>query len=464
MRDRQRPAASARLVGCQVGPECLGVVAVIGRERQHLPRALRPVAEDDVAVQVVAARARRPFEADEGGEDAGIVIALGIGDHRLPDRGGHIGTADLVLAAAIAVDPFDEGVIAVALPHHLGPAAAGLALQHQRIAAQEIVREADILGMIRNHHEIERPQQLEGPCSLALDHLAARDPVGLVRPERRARHARIRRPRGVQVGVAEIDVLRIVVIHIGGIRARRGGIVFLGDFEILGKSREGQATADRGKHGAATGGHLGLLQSLLASDIPEIPSRLYWDQPFAEDPDRSGGAANAGGSTSGRCHRAPRAGSAAFRGHPSKPEHGPLLGGPPRRADCAGKARPVACCRGGPDGPFRSIGPGSAPAGSALPFSTGPAQWRRACIRPGRRAGRGAARELHEHPDLLRSSPHLDLGAGFLQSTDGRASARTCRTAFRTGWRGPHRVLAGQTRHPVSRAWKCRTLSLPVPG
>ena len=53
--------------------------------RLHLPGAFGAVAEDDVAVQVVARDQRGPLEGDVGGEGAGIVERLGGADDVVPD-------------------------------------------------------------------------------------------------------------------------------------------------------------------------------------------------------------------------------------------------------------------------------------------------------------------------------------------------------------------------------------------
>jgi hypothetical protein len=47
------------------------------RERQDLARLFAVVAENDVAMQVVPARVRGPFVADEGRETARLIVLLG---------------------------------------------------------------------------------------------------------------------------------------------------------------------------------------------------------------------------------------------------------------------------------------------------------------------------------------------------------------------------------------------------
>src|SRR4029434_3481710 len=58
----------ARVVAAQ------GLYGCVGFDKARLGRV---VTENDVAMQVVAAGVRRPFEADEGGETARIIRLLG---------------------------------------------------------------------------------------------------------------------------------------------------------------------------------------------------------------------------------------------------------------------------------------------------------------------------------------------------------------------------------------------------
>src|ERR1700756_3072882 len=65
----------ARVVAAQ------GLYGCVGFDKARLGRV---VAENDIAVQVVAAGIRRPLEADEGGESAWIVRILGCLDSLRP--------------------------------------------------------------------------------------------------------------------------------------------------------------------------------------------------------------------------------------------------------------------------------------------------------------------------------------------------------------------------------------------
>ena len=86
MGDGQRPAASAGLVVGQKPPQLPGPVAIEGTEGHHLSGSLRAVLEDDDAVHVAAAPARRPLITNQGGESTRLVVALRLLGDDLPYR------------------------------------------------------------------------------------------------------------------------------------------------------------------------------------------------------------------------------------------------------------------------------------------------------------------------------------------------------------------------------------------
>ena len=84
--DGENLAAGLVLVVLQPFPEIARIVAP-GRQRRKrhdLARLVAAVAENDVAVKVVAAGVRGPLIADEGGEPAGVVRLFGSRDRLLP--------------------------------------------------------------------------------------------------------------------------------------------------------------------------------------------------------------------------------------------------------------------------------------------------------------------------------------------------------------------------------------------
>ena len=90
------------------GPEVFGVLAVVLREGQRLVGDAGVAAEEHVAVQVVAAD-RGPLEADDRGEGAGIVVAIGECGVGLP------GVADRGLALDRRRSPESEPTISIAV-------------------------------------------------------------------------------------------------------------------------------------------------------------------------------------------------------------------------------------------------------------------------------------------------------------------------------------------------------------
>lgn len=94
VRDGQHVAARLLLGRGHPLPEILGIVAAerfLSGVRLDQARLRAVLAEDDVAVQVVAARVRGPLEADEGREPPRIVELLGRLDGLQPGRAVGLG-------------------------------------------------------------------------------------------------------------------------------------------------------------------------------------------------------------------------------------------------------------------------------------------------------------------------------------------------------------------------------------
>src|SRR6185503_458099 len=88
VRDGQYAAAGLLFVGVHPFPQLDRIVAAerrIDREGLDLARLVAVVAEDDIAVQVIAAGVRGPLVTDEGG-DATRVIEMFRGRDRLLPR------------------------------------------------------------------------------------------------------------------------------------------------------------------------------------------------------------------------------------------------------------------------------------------------------------------------------------------------------------------------------------------
>ena len=67
-------------------PEILGIARVVVGQRDDLVGLALAVAQDDIAMEVVAVGAGSPLEADEGGELARRVVFLGCRGNALPNR------------------------------------------------------------------------------------------------------------------------------------------------------------------------------------------------------------------------------------------------------------------------------------------------------------------------------------------------------------------------------------------
>ena len=258
---------------CHPLPEVDRVVAAERRERRvGLDEdRLRPVsAEDDVAVQVVAARVRGPLEADERREPAGLVVGLGGLDDFLPGRavGARAGHREPLrhLVRAEALDDVERGLHALAGLDQVVPLAALLRREQLGVAAHELREEPEAVGVVRDDEEVERARELHGLAAGGRDLLAAREPVGLAGREPRARGAGVHRERGVQVRVAEERPHREVaprVRRVDGLLRERlldGGLVGLAG--VLGERRsrhpQGHEGSDR-ESAARFQSHCGLL-------------------------------------------------------------------------------------------------------------------------------------------------------------------------------------------------------------
>ena len=215
VRDREHRASGAGLVLREERPQVLGVVAVERAERNDPARAPGAVAEDHVAMKVVAVRRRRVLVADERGEMPRIVVALRVLDDLRPDG----------LLERLAVDHVD--VLEQRLPElgehdgrvlreTLRPARARLGRQQQRVPTGESREHAEILGVVAHDEEVERTSQLNLHAVVRGQHRAPCEAVGIVRRELLvAEEVRVRRQRRVQVCVAPVDLTRELLRGIG---------------------------------------------------------------------------------------------------------------------------------------------------------------------------------------------------------------------------------------------------------
>jgi hypothetical protein len=101
----------------------------------------------------------------------------------------------------------------VPLPTHIG-------CEKVRVCGADKIGDAEILRVVRNHQEIQRPIQLRTLAGAGADLLAAGEPEGIRWADRVSDHAAVDGKRGVVVGIAEEHLLGEVLIHVGGIGFR----------------------------------------------------------------------------------------------------------------------------------------------------------------------------------------------------------------------------------------------------
>src|SRR4029079_1526614 len=168
--DGEHAAAGLALVGFHPLPQLDGIIAAErrrDRERLDLHRLVTAVAEDDIAMEVVASRVRGPLKADEGREAAGVIVVLRRGDGFMP--GTSIGPRPRRIDKRLGERPLREGdnnldgrICTPARLDHLVPLAPGGIGEELRLAREQIREEAHVIGMIGDDEEIERTGKLRG--------------------------------------------------------------------------------------------------------------------------------------------------------------------------------------------------------------------------------------------------------------------------------------------------------------
>ena len=239
MREGEHAAAGFLFVGVHPFPEVHGIGAAERRGAGHgldLAGAVGVVAEDDVAMEVVALVERGPLVADEGGEAARLVVVLGGVDGLLPRAAigaacrGHTSSAFGKLALRKMADDLERGLGALARLDHVIPLAARRVGEDLGLARDEVGEEAHVVRVIRDDEEIERARELRGLAARGHDLLAAREAIGVARSQAAAERAGIHREAGVQVRVAEERARRefaIGVRRIGALLERLSGFVLV---------------------------------------------------------------------------------------------------------------------------------------------------------------------------------------------------------------------------------------------
>ena len=198
--------------------------AVIGAEslvRDHV------AAEDDVAMEhawharpaaahvgeLCGRRVGRKFVAEQRGELAGLVVAVGIGAHLCPQgvRGGNAQAAILVADFGHSLAGGDAGRELGESGHRIGAHSGAhfgiVGFRTGRGAHADLAKE---LGVVGDRHEIERTVELTHLPAIEFHRLALRKAIGLVRPDRIAEDEAVERVAGMDMQFAEPGVLERV--------------------------------------------------------------------------------------------------------------------------------------------------------------------------------------------------------------------------------------------------------------
>ena len=216
MRNGQRFDAGVA-VAVHPRPQLFRIERIEAAER-HLRH--RAAAVDHVAVQVLVLGAAGELVADEGGEDARLVVALGGVDGLAPGRAKHIG-----IGRHVALTEGVRAYLALGLSpgrprqrpgrdsvHELGGRVARGRLRwidHRRQHAQEA-------GVVGDRVEIQRRIELDLEAGRMGQRLALRVAVGVVGRGPGAVEEGVVREVGVRVEVAEVGIAQ-------GVGTRRGG-------------------------------------------------------------------------------------------------------------------------------------------------------------------------------------------------------------------------------------------------
>ncbi len=215
--DGQHLSTGPRLVLGEMGPQVLGVLAVVLREGEGLVHPDRTVAEQDVAVQVVGTLGG-VFAADDRREHARRIGAVGERRVRVPsvlDRLGFVDRRFLVRKRADNLHCRVEGSLRVAGGQRLVPGAPLIGRRDLlRVAGQQLWHQPVHLGVVGDDQPVQQPRQLGAQAVGGRHFLASGEAEGVLLGE--PGHASgVHRDHRVQVGIYSQRPLREVASGVG---------------------------------------------------------------------------------------------------------------------------------------------------------------------------------------------------------------------------------------------------------
>ena len=156
MGDREHASARFRFVGLHPRPQVFGIGGVVIGKWDDLVSLRLAIAEDDVAVQVIAVRARGPFVPDQGRKFVRLIELFSRGRQPLPN-GADQGVLSLerVLANGHTLAPQRIGITVLAVIHELGNLLAEVQLQEIWILLGDHRRKAQIFRVVGDDQEIQ---------------------------------------------------------------------------------------------------------------------------------------------------------------------------------------------------------------------------------------------------------------------------------------------------------------------
>jgi hypothetical protein len=133
--------------------------------------------------------------------------------------------------------------------------------------------------MVRNHQEIQRPDQLYRLAGVGDDLLTPGEPEAHMRIVLVSDHAAVHGKRGMVVGIAEVHPLGKMLIHVGGIRFRLfDHLATVRRSRVLGQSGSAQHDEECDVEGKQTPDRLHGSSSWLSRTRYYSLRRSEWDE------------------------------------------------------------------------------------------------------------------------------------------------------------------------------------------